>query len=335
MNNLPTLSTPLVSIVIPIFKIDKYIVQCIDSAISQTYKNIEILCIDDSGADNLPSELSSYLKSESRLKIIHHKENLGAGPARNTGISVSQGDYIYFLDADDWIEPKAIENLVVKACQDDSDIVIGSAFAFPDNKSENLKNISLSVNKWLKLSYVPGVVSGVMFYKAIGQIPCVVWGRLFRSTFLKSNKLTFIQKKIRYEDNGFHIKCMACEPSVSFCDDQSYKYRIRSHSVMNFGANNINIREKELHIRLSIEDAINYINTHKHTDDYVQMVRDAYWYCFANKIFLIRFYWGKYCKVLKVGKFSLLKQDYRNNKLRLRILGIPIWRWNLTDTKSD
>ena len=174
---------PLVSIVIPIFNVEKYISQCLNSAISQTYQNIEILCIDDNGEDESMKIVSSLSETDSRIKIIHHKTNLGLGPARNTGIRTSRSDYIYFLDADDWIKPNEIENLVIAATQNSADIVIGSAYAFPDTRSENLEKVTKIINKWLLLRDIPSYVSKDLFYKAISQIPCVARGSFLTRNF--------------------------------------------------------------------------------------------------------------------------------------------------------
>lgn len=125
--------SPLVTIVIPVFNVEEYIVQCIQSVIAQSYKNIEILCIDDQGTDRSMDAVSTLALLDKRIRVLKHVTNLGLGSARNTGIREARGEFIYFLDADDWIMPKTIENLVAKAISEATDIVIGSAFAFSDN----------------------------------------------------------------------------------------------------------------------------------------------------------------------------------------------------------
>lgn len=319
---------PLVSIVIPIFNVEKYISQCLNSAISQTYKNIEILCIDDNGEDESMKIVSSLSETDSRIKIIHHKTNLGLGPARNTGIRESRGDYIYFLDADDWIKPNEIENLVIAATQNSADIVIGSAYAFPDTRSENLEKVTKIINKWLLLRDIPSYVSKDLFYKAISQIPCVAWGKLFDAKFLNKNFLTFINKKILHEDNGFHVKCMACKPRLAISNNQGYQYRIRSKSLMSFETKDKSKQDKEAHVKISIEDAISFLHKYKFDAMYTQMTQDAYWYCFSRRFYLLKYYFGNYYKILRIGKLSIFKQFYKKGKIHLKILGITCWKWN-------
>ena len=102
---------PMVSVVIPIYNVENYLIECLDSVINQTFKKIEILCVDDCSADNSLSILKKYQKIDNRIKIFRHKNNLGLGPARNTGIENSNSPYIVFIDSDDYIKDDMIEKL--------------------------------------------------------------------------------------------------------------------------------------------------------------------------------------------------------------------------------
>lgn len=101
----------LVGIIIPVYNVEKYIRRCLDTVISQTYKNIEVLLIDDGSSDSSYSICQEYSKKDNRLKLLH-KENGGVSSARNIGIDVANGKYISFVDADDWVEPDYIEMLI-------------------------------------------------------------------------------------------------------------------------------------------------------------------------------------------------------------------------------
>lgn len=98
---------PLVSIIIPIYKVEKYLPECLDSVINQTYKNLEIILVDDGSPDNCGKICDEYVETDSRVNVIH-KVNGGISYARNAGIEVATGDWIYFMDSDDFIKLDAI-----------------------------------------------------------------------------------------------------------------------------------------------------------------------------------------------------------------------------------
>lgn len=101
----------LVSVIIPAYNIEDYIGRCLDSIISQTYKNLEIIVVDDGSRDRTGEILDDYVKKDPRMKVVH-KKNGGVSSARNTGIDIAEGDYIGFVDGDDRIDPKLFETLV-------------------------------------------------------------------------------------------------------------------------------------------------------------------------------------------------------------------------------
>ncbi|PPS21321.1 glycosyltransferase family 2 protein [Brachyspira murdochii] len=104
-----------ISVIIPVYNVESYLRECLDSVINQTLKDIEIICIDDNSTDNSYNILLDYQKIDNRIKIIKHKENLGLGPARNSGIKVAIGEYIYFIDSDDYISDNYINALYESA----------------------------------------------------------------------------------------------------------------------------------------------------------------------------------------------------------------------------
>lgn len=105
------MNTPLVSIVIPVYNVELYLRECLDSVISQTYHNLEIICVNDGSPDNSLSILEEYAAKDSRIRIIS-QENAGISVARNTGMDVATGEYIYFLDSDDYIALEMVERCV-------------------------------------------------------------------------------------------------------------------------------------------------------------------------------------------------------------------------------
>ena len=122
----------LVSVIIPAYNIEDYIGRCLDSIISQTYKNLEIIVVDDGSRDHTGEILDNYAKKDRRIKVIH-KENGGVSSARNKGIEAAEGDYIGFIDGDDLIESEMYKTLVDLLEEENADIAhCGYQMVFPD-----------------------------------------------------------------------------------------------------------------------------------------------------------------------------------------------------------
>ena len=113
----------LVTVVIPIYNVEKYLNRCIESVVNQTYSNLEIILVDDGSPDNCPKMCDDWAKKDSRIKVIH-KENAGLGMARNTGIENATGDYICFFDSDDYIDPDTVETCLSTAIANQVDLVV-------------------------------------------------------------------------------------------------------------------------------------------------------------------------------------------------------------------
>lgn len=119
------MNCPIVSIIIPVYNTEQYLKKCLDTVINQTYRELEILLIDDGSTDKSPSICDEYAKKDSRVHVVHCK-NGGVSRARNTGLSLAKGEYICFVDSDDWLPQNALNDLVSYFCDDKTDLVIGS-----------------------------------------------------------------------------------------------------------------------------------------------------------------------------------------------------------------
>ena len=123
----------LISIIVPVYNVEKYIHECVDSIINQTYKNIEIILVDDGSPDNCGKICDEYAKKDNRIKVIH-KPNGGLSDARNHGIDVANGEWLMFIDSDDWIEPNMAEKLLHSALNNKADLAISSVILFDEEK---------------------------------------------------------------------------------------------------------------------------------------------------------------------------------------------------------
>ena len=122
-----------VSVIVPIYKTEKYLSTCVESLLCQTLKEIEIILIDDGSPDNCPALCDNYALKDSRIKVIH-KTNSGLSDARNIGIKEAAGEYIGFVDSDDWVKPEMFEKMYQNAIQNNADVVVCNLFVCEQGK---------------------------------------------------------------------------------------------------------------------------------------------------------------------------------------------------------
>lgn len=168
-------SNPLISIIIPVYNVEPFIRRCLDSIINQTYSNLEIVLIDDGSTDRSGLICDEYKNKDKRITIIHQK-NQGLSMARNAGLNICKGEYIVFVDSDDFVDPKFVEILHRNLIKNNADISICSAFEIIDN---NLTNMDLCGE-------------GIISYKSIKRP--FVWNKLYK-------KELFID--IRFKANSY------------------------------------------------------------------------------------------------------------------------------------
>ena len=136
---------PLISVIIPVYNVEKYLEQCLDSVVNQSYKNLEIICINDYSEDNSLEILNCYAKNDNRIIILNNTKNIGLGYTRNMGLNYANGDFIHFLDADDWIELNTYEICAdtIRKTKKNIDIIKFLYKSF--NMTNDTKNVSFIV----------------------------------------------------------------------------------------------------------------------------------------------------------------------------------------------
>lgn len=213
-----------ISIIMPVYNTESYLQRALDSIINQTYKNIELLCIDDASTDNSLSILKSYSYKDDRIKVIEFKENQGQGIARNYALKIATGDYIMFLDSDDTLELDACELAINQIIQNNNDFVFFNFKAFyPNNKviqgdilkpllrEENNSNINptkLKINMFHSLYVVMGI---------------------YQKSFILDNNILFNTSKL-CEDDIFYTKCWLFAKDISIINKPLYNYYRRENS---------------------------------------------------------------------------------------------------------
>lgn len=204
----------LISIVIPIYNSEKTIRRCVDSVLSQTYYDIEVILVDDGSQDNSFRICKEYEMKDSRIKVVH-KENGGVSSARNCGIDASEGDYIMFVDADDWIENNAVEKMLSLFSKDNVDISMCSFFR---ELGDNQITYILEENTFTVSEIIGRDIQGRE------AILCTIWNKLYRVDLIKNNKIRFAED-IRFgEDFVFNIHVFEHVQCISSTSEPLYHY---------------------------------------------------------------------------------------------------------------
>lgn len=251
------------SVIVPIYNVEKYLNKCVNSILNQTYKDFELILVDDGSPDRCPEICDDYAKRDTRVRVIH-KKNGGLVAARNTGILEAVGDYICYVDGDDWIAENLLETVWNKAIKNyDLEMVIYSAVRQYDDCQEKIpKSVPEGLYNKEKLC---SDVYPYMMYDArkpfcTGLIFPVAWNKIFKREFLLKHYCK--EEGIRMgEDNAFVFECLYEAQNVYFCNDILYFYNqlnttsmVHSYDENRFDNNKLLINYMESN--LSGKDAI-------------------------------------------------------------------------------
>ena len=219
-----------VSVIIPVYNVEKYLPKCLDSIVNQTYADLEIICVNDGSPDNSYAILEEYAKKDSRIKIITQK-NTGLSGARNAGIKASTGDYIVFLDSDDWMDTEAIETVVTVAQNSSSDTVLwGYVREFAEKSVEKKifdgdRTFDQAETRDLHRR-LAGLTGEELRNPENTDALVTAWGKLYTASFIKENNLQFVDTKIiGTEDLLFNMYYFGFAKKCSFIDKPYNHYR--------------------------------------------------------------------------------------------------------------
>lgn len=222
------MTNPIISVIVPVYNAEKYLKPCLDSIINQTLKNIEILLVDDGSTDSSLKIIQSYANKDKRIKIIKQK-NSGPGIARNKGISLAKGDFISFMDADDFFEPDLLESLHDKIEKTNSDIVFCRFWMF---NQETLRDEPPEYDVSMDLLPEDKVFSAESYPDNILNLYITaVWSSMYRREFVIKNDLKF-SYATRVEDNLFAQTAIAMAKRISFLNRKLIHYRRFFHTSL-------------------------------------------------------------------------------------------------------
>ena len=205
----------LISVIVPIYKVEKYIHECVDSILAQTYTNLEIILVDDGSPDNCGKICDEYAAKDSRIKVIH-QENGGVSSARNAGLDAVTGNYIGWVDPDDFIEINMFEELYRSIMEFHSDLSVCGVKKFGlDSRSEIYENKCVNQSDYLRELLVENIKS-------------YLWNKLYKKHLF--DNIRFPEGEVFEDMKIMHLVGERIS-SASFTDKTFYNYRIRQYSI--------------------------------------------------------------------------------------------------------
>ncbi len=215
---------PKVSVIVPVYKAEKYIDECLESILNQDYDNLEIVLVDDGSPDECPQICDEYALKDRRIKVIH-KDNSGPGFSRNVGMKACTGDFMTFVDSDDKLDGiKAVSRMVKAADKHNADVVVGCYRRFDTDYVSGINN------HHLKNHEDTGTLD--FRFRAFFQYGHMAFAcfKLYRKSFLIKNNLEY-KNYAFVEDKDFNTRVYACNPKYWFLDSSVYCYRVNINSL--------------------------------------------------------------------------------------------------------
>lgn len=258
-----------VSVIVPVYNAEKYIKECLESLINQSLQDIEIICIDDNSSDNSLLILNEYEHQDGRIKVIRNKKNIGAAESRNIGLFNAKGKYIQFVDADDYIEKTALEELFSIAEMKNADMCyLGMQF-------DVSKNTDLSMLQSSIAGEYQGVFKGtdlINIFTENKEFFLYLWSVFYKNSFLKEFGLQF-RPLIIGEGGNLILRALCCAQRVIVCPGRYYHYRIHETSITH-----MNNAKKELLVGQIVQyiDVLQYFSQNDKTEGLDNFLRSQY-----------------------------------------------------------
>ena len=226
-----------ISVIVPVYKVpESYLKKCIESLIQQSLKSIEIILIDDETPDNGGKICDEYAEKHENIKVIHQK-NQGVSVARNSGIEIAKGEWIAFVDSDDWVEENMFAKLYEVTQKTDAEIIICSTYVNYEEKQ--IENSFFNCNTRKFIGKEKEEVQLQLIAKGINdyfppEVGCgVPWAKLYKKEFIEKKKLRFIPNLVRMQDNIFNLYAFEEANAILYVNEFLYHYRKSNESACN------------------------------------------------------------------------------------------------------
>ena len=219
----------LVSIVVPIYNMEQYLDRCLESIVNQTYEKMEIILVDDGSTDRSPAICDRWAAGDSRIMVIH-KQNGGLGMARNTGLDHASGDYIFFLDSDDYVDAALVEKCIRSVCEHNAELVRFGRYNAYENGTVTPKAVKAGKPVYRDSEIQTEILPSLFTYELGFGVSA--WSRMYAVKFLKNNGLRFVsEREVISEDAFFSLPLFATASAVSVVPESLYYYCRRETSL--------------------------------------------------------------------------------------------------------
>ena len=233
---------PLISVIVPIYNVEKYLDKCVDSIVKQSYENLEIILVDDGSPDKCPKKCKEWIKKDRRIKVIH-KKNGGLSDARNAGLDKAKGEYITFIDSDDYVEPNYVEFLYRNIVKEKADISMGKQYVRYPKKTYNTG----TGNRYVLNAH--DCLDKLLYSE---DFDVSAWGKLYKRELF--NDARFIKGRL-FEDTALCYKLIDKSKKIVLDSQPIYYYIMRNNSITNKKFN-----DSKMDMIISTEEMTDYIS---------------------------------------------------------------------------
>lgn len=230
------MQVPCVSVIVPVYNVEKYFDRCLKTILNQTLKNIEIILVDDESPDSCPQKCDEAAMHDNRIKVIH-KQNEGLGLARNSGLEIATGEYVYFVDSDDYLHNSAIENLYKSAIHNKLDICFAGYILEDENGRQKMSEPKFAGKIFIQPQIVNVVLAGMLgsgpTAKSDRELAMSAWQGIYRRAWLNDNKLRFpSERQFISEDIIFHLDALPNAKSLGYISHCAFYHIIDNPSSL-------------------------------------------------------------------------------------------------------
>ncbi len=302
------------SVIVPVYKVEDYLENCIKSVLSQSFSDFELILVDDGSPDNCPGICDSYRKKDSRIKVLH-KENGGLASARRAGIKIAEGEYVFNLDSDDLIEKDTLE-CAYKIIKDTNCEIVSFSYRWvKDGKTVNITNDGIDEGLYSKKDIEKYIFPKLLMDKNMNHVSYYLSGKAIKREFLTPYQLGVSEKITLGEDFCCVVPCYLNAKSVYISKKTSYLYTVRNSSLSKAFNSNQVYRVEDVIKEISTEQLKNVVDIDK------QICRYSCFMCFT---ILASAAEGDYFNSIKEIKENIRNSVHKENISRAEFENITL-----------
>lgn len=305
------MNNPQISIIVPVYNVEKYLKRCIDSILKQTFTNFELILINDGSTDSSGQICDEYARKDKRIKV-YHKKNEGASIARNTGIINSNGQFILFVDSDDFIDEEYISSYLKYPIEEYTLLIQGCSIY--DINDENRKPYQLEHKKYEKNEFYTAISENELFKHGSP------YGKLYAKSIIDKYNIRFDKNLLNFEDLIFFLRYLQHINKLVFTPDIGYHYFKNDNGLHN----RFNQVKDELRLMLLYNNFVNLFANHNRTTDtnFRDFILVLYFRFINSTIISNSFFCAKYTLIKKINNrykhiFEKTKDKYLSKKERI------------------